>query len=197
VLSTLVGSLGDESVLRTCHVALGGEVGRHQIFCAYHGRDAEAYVNGIQMVRGNELIDTTLLMDHVEPGGISRELFKTVVRDSGVGVFQGKIIVEPFAQKSDGRMMSAALLLSENAAMNNKPELEIYADDVVCAHGATCGQPDEDLLFYLMTRGIPRIEAEALVLRAFLGEALEGLEHPGVVEDIEKYIGMWLHSQVA
>ena len=97
----------------------------------------------------------TLVVDHAVPGGESRELFKTVVDERANGVFQGKIIVRPHAQKTDGKMMSAALLLSEEASMSNKPELEIFADDVQCGHGATCGALDDNLLFYLMARGIP------------------------------------------
>ena len=108
------------------------------------------------MLSGRQHADTTLIVDHAAPHCESRELFKTVIDDEATGVFQGKIIVPPHAQKTDGRMMSAALLLSEGGAMNNKPELEIFADDVQCAHGATCGQLDEDLLFYLMARGLPQ-----------------------------------------
>ena len=113
------------------------------------------------MMKGSQHADTTLVVDHAAPHCESRELFKTVIDGEATGVFQGKIIVRPHAQKTDGRMMSAALLLSEGGAMNNKPELEIFADDVQCAHGATCGQLDEDLLFYLMARGLPRKEAES------------------------------------
>lgn len=192
VLSTFGCCLEEKAELKTWHVAKGGKISRHQIFCEYRGENAVAQVRGAQMLRGNQLIDTTLQMDHSKPGGVSRELFKTVVDEQAVGVFQGKIIVKPHAQKTDGQMMSAALLLSEKAAMNNKPELEIYADDVVCAHGATCGQLDAELLFYLMARGIPRKEAEALVLQAFLNESLEGIDSDCVVDELRAYIEQWL-----
>jgi Fe-S cluster assembly protein SufD len=131
------------------------------------------------------------------PHGTSRELFKTVADDEATGVFQGKIIVRPHAQKTDGRMMSAALLLSEGAAMNNKPELEIFADDVQCGHGATSGALDEDLLFYLMARGLPKAEAESLLVQAFLGEAIEAVEHEGVREALVRVIEGWLQARAA
>jgi Fe-S cluster assembly protein SufD len=125
----------------------------------------------------------------------SKELFKTVIDDTATGVFQGKIIVRPHAQKTDGRMMSASLLLSDGGTMNNKPELEIFADDVQCAHGATCGQLDEDLLFYLMARGLPRKEAETLMVQAFLGEAVEPVEHEATREALLAVIEGWLKAR--
>src|SRR5207244_11152632 len=96
------------------------------------------------------------------------------------GVCQGKIIVRPGAQQTDAKMMTQALLLSESAEADNKPELEIFADDVQCGHGATAGALDQDLLFYLKARGIPPQEAEALLIQAFIGEAVEGIEHAGL-----------------
>ncbi len=195
VLSTCACILGEESDLKTWSIVSGGKLNRHQVFCEYQGKNAVAQINGVQMVRGEQLTDTTLQMDHAQPGGISRELFKTAIDDRGVGVFQGKIIVEPYAQKTDGKMMSASLLLSEGATMNNKPELEIYADDVVCAHGATCGQLDDDLLFYLMARGLPRKDAESLVIQAFLNEAVEDIAHEGVVSELEAIIEEWLKTR--
>src|SRR3712207_6104072 len=99
------------------------------------------------------------------------------------------------SQKTDGRMMSACLLLGEGGTMNNKPELEIFADDVQCGHGATCGALDEDLLFYLMARGLPRKEAESLMLQAFLGEAVEPVEHEGAREALTAVIEGWLAAR--
>jgi Fe-S cluster assembly protein SufD len=103
--------------------------------------------------------------------------------------------VEPQAQKTDGRMMSAALLLSDSASMNNKPELEIFADDVQCAHGATSGQLDEDLLFYIMSRGVPQAEAESLLVQAFLGEAIELVECEKAREALVGIVEEWLKSR--
>jgi Fe-S cluster assembly protein SufD len=112
----------------------------------------------------------------------SRELFKSVLDDNARAVFQGKIIVRPDAQKTDARMMTQALLLSETAEADAKPELEIFADDVQCGHGATAGELDAKLKFYLMARGIPATEAEALLIEAFVGEAIDGVENESVQE---------------
>src|SRR6185437_3794706 len=118
--------------------------------------------------------------DHVAPGCQSRDLFKAVLDDHARSVFQGKITVRQAAQRTDGRMMTRALLLSEHAEADNKPELEIFADNVQCGHGATTGALDEDLLFYLLARGIPRNQAEALLIESFSGEAIDGIEHAGL-----------------
>ena len=123
--------------------------------------------------RRRQHVDTTLVLDHAIGHCQSRELFKSVLDDESRGVFQGKIIVRPDAQKTDARMMTQALLLSDAAEADNKPELEIFADDVQCGHGATAGALDENLKFYLMARGIPEKEAEALLIQAFVGEAVE------------------------
>ncbi len=172
-LSTVTAMLGAESNFRSVNLVAGGSASRHQVFLAYGGENAHATVAGVTVISGEEHADTTLVVDHAVPGGESRELFKTVIDGDATGVFQGKIIVRQDAQKTDGRMMSAALLVSPGATMNNKPELEIWADDVQCAHGATCGELDEELLFYLKARGLPQAEAAALLLQAFVGEALE------------------------
>jgi Fe-S cluster assembly protein SufD len=111
------------------------------------------------------------------------------------GVFQGKIIVRPHAQKTDGKMMTQALLLSEKAEADNKPELEIFADDVVCGHGATAGAIDEELKFYLMARGIPANEAEALLIQAFVGEAIEAIAHEGVKDALMFAAIKWLGAR--
>src|SRR3954470_1244894 len=194
-LSTLTAKLGREVSLDTLNVAAGAAVSRHQILLTYAGEGSKVRINGAAMLRGAQHADTTLVVEHVAPHGESRELFKTVIDDEATGVFQGKIIVQPQAQKTDGRMMSAAVLLGEGGAMNNKPELEIFADDVQCAHGATCGQLDEDLLFYLMARGLPRPQAETLLIEAFLGEAIEIVEHDRVREALVAVVEGWLRAR--
>jgi Fe-S cluster assembly protein SufD len=194
-LSTLAARLGAHVSFDTFNVAVGASVARHQVFLAFAGEHANARVNGATMLKGRQHGDTTLLVDHAVPHCDSKELFKTVIDDAATGVFQGKIIVRPHAQKTDGRMMSGALLLSDGGTMNNKPELEIFADDVQCAHGATCGALDEDLLFYLMARGLPRKEAESLMVQAFLGEAVEPIEHEGVREALVAVIEGWLKAR--
>jgi len=191
-LSTLAVTLGAEARLTSLGVVTGGGLSRHQVFLAFSGEQSSLTLGGATMLRGRQHADTTLVVDHAVPHCESRELFKTVVDGEATGVFQGKIIVRPDAQKTDGRMMSAALLLSETATMNNKPELEIFADDVQCAHGATCGALDDDLLFYLMARGLPRAAAEALLVQAFIGEALELVEDEAVRGELVARAEAWL-----
>jgi Fe-S cluster assembly protein SufD len=194
-LSTLTAKLGARASFDTINVVSGAAVSRHQVFLAFAGEHSTANVNGATMLKGKQHADTTLLVDHAAPHCTSRELFKTVVDGDATGVFQGKIIVRPHAQKTDGRMMSAALLLSDGGTMNNKPELEIFADDVQCAHGATCGALDEDLLFYLMARGLPRKDAESLMVQAFLGEAIEPVAHEGIHDALIAAVEDWLKAR--
>ena len=153
---------------------------RNQLFVRFDGEGTIAGIRGASLLRGRQHADTTLVADHAAGDCTSREVFKSVLDDEGRGVFQGKIIVRPHAQKTDAKMATHALLLSETAEADNKPELEIFADDVQCGHGATSGDLDEDLLFYLKARGIPAKEAEALLIQAFVGEAVEGIEHAGL-----------------
>ena len=191
-LSSLGLSLGRGASALSLTLIMGAALSRHQILARFDGEEAKLRLNGVGMLDGDRHADMTLVVDHAVPGGQSRELFKTVVDDRASGVFQGKIIVRPHAQKTDGKMMSAALLLSEEASMSNKPELEIFADDVQCGHGATCGALDKNLLFYLMARGIPRLEAQALLIRSFLGEAIELVSHAELREALGGLVDEWL-----
>jgi Fe-S cluster assembly protein SufD len=122
-------------------------------------------------------------------------VFKSVLDDASRAVFQGRIIVRPNAQKTDAKMMTRALLLSEDAEADNKPELEIFADDVQCGHGATAGALDQDLLFYLKARGIPTKEAEALLVQAFIGEAIDALEPEGLRDALMDAAIAWLGAR--
>jgi Fe-S cluster assembly protein SufD len=126
---------------------------------------------------------------------MSRERFRSVLDGEARAVFQGKIIVEPGAQKTDAKMLSNALLLSDDAEADNKPELEIFADDVQCGHGATAGALDEDLLFYLRARGIPEREAEALLIQAFIGEVVDTVAQEGVREPLMTAAVKWLQAR--
>lgn len=195
MLSTLAATLGAEATLETLGVVMGGETSRHQVFVTYQGEGAKLAVRGATMLKGHQHADNTLTIDHAVPHGESRELFRTVLDGSSHGVFQGKIIVRPLAQKTDGQMASNAILLSDDAAMSNKPELEIFADDVVCAHGATCGALDENQLFYLMARGLPKAEAEALLVEAFIGETLDPLSHEGLREALAGMVAEWMRGR--
>lgn len=174
-LATVAADVAQRATFTCTPFTLGAAVSRNQITVTFVGPDAKADVAGVQLLAGRQHGDTTLFVDHALPGSASRELFKTVLDGRGRGVFQGMILVRQDAQKTDGRMMSQALMLSDQAEMDNKPELEIYADDVQCGHGATAGRIDEDLLFYLRARGIPEVQAKALLIEAFVGEAIEAI----------------------
>ncbi|MBO6507271.1 MAG: Fe-S cluster assembly protein SufD [Roseibium sp.] len=191
-LLTTTARLGAESELRTLGFIAGPRFTRNQQFVDFTGENSEAKVYGVTMAGGRDLADQTLIVDHAVPHCNSREFFKTVLDGEARGVYQGRINVAQHAQKTDGEMMTQALLLSEEAEMANKPELEIFADDVICAHGATSGQIDEDLLFYLRARGIPEDEAKTLLVLAFLSEAIEEYGEDDVTEGLEARVRDWL-----
>ncbi|WP_457090074.1 Fe-S cluster assembly protein SufD [Microvirga sp. P5_D2] len=194
-LSTLALKVGADALFNSINVVAGPAVSRHQVYAILNGDNTNLRVNGATMLKGTQHSDSTLVVEHNALHCESRELFKTVIDNEATGVFQGKIIVPHHAQKTDGRMMSAALLLEEGGSMNNKPELEIFADDVQCAHGATCGQLDEDLLFYLMARGLPKKVAESLLVQAFLGEAIEFVENEAAREALIGTVEGWLKAR--
>jgi len=190
-LSTWMTRIGADARYRAFQFATGAALSRNQLFVRFDGENASANVSGAGMLRGNQHCDTTLVVDHAVPHCESREQFKLVLDESARGVVQGKLVVRKGAQKTDGMQMAQALLLSENAEFDSKPELEIYADDVICGHGSTSGQIDEDLLFYCCSRGIGEREARALLIAAFIGEALELIEHDGIREALTEKAFSW------
>jgi Fe-S cluster assembly protein SufD len=191
-LSTCLAELARESRYDAFQFSLGAALARNQIYAQFKGEDAQANISGAFLLRGRQHCDTTILVEHLVPHCGTRELLKAVLDDDARGVFQGKIIVAPGAQKTDSKQMAQALLLSEGAEFDSKPELEIFADDVVCGHGSTSGQIDEDLLFYLESRGVPEAEARALLIQAFVGEALERIEDEAFREALAHASAEWL-----
>jgi Fe-S cluster assembly protein SufD len=191
-VSTLMAAVGARARFNAFTFTTGGAVVRNQLFIRFRGEGALAGIRGATLLTGRQHADTTLVAEHAAPGCQSREVFKSVLDGQSRSVFQGKIIVRPHAQKTDAKMATHALLLSEGAEADNKPELEIFADDVQCGHGATSGALDQGLLFYLKARGIPAKEAEALLIQAFVGEAVEGIEHAGLREALMENVGAWL-----
>jgi Fe-S cluster assembly protein SufD len=184
--------LGAGSVYDSVEFSVGGSVARRQSFIKFTGEGARVDYAGAQMLRGRQHCDMTLVVDHAAASCQSRELVKAVLDGESKGVFQGKVIVRPGAQKTDGKQMSRGLLLSERAEFDAKPELEIYADDVACGHGATAGELDDDLLFYLQARGIPEAEARALMIMAFVGEALDHIADETLREALVERASAWL-----
>ncbi|MDB5514778.1 MAG: Fe-S cluster assembly protein SufD, partial [Tardiphaga sp.] len=159
------------------------------------GDGSSVTTNGVNLLKGRQHADTTLVMDHAVPNCASREIFRAVVDDRAHSVFQGRIIVRPDAQKTDAKMMTRALLLSDEAEADNKPELEIFADDVTCGHGATAGALDESLLFYLRARGLSEKAAQALLIQAFVGEAIESIVDDNLRELAIAAAARWLTAR--
>jgi len=168
---------------------------RNQIFLKLAGEGTTASVHQASLLSGRQHADTTLVLDHVAAGSQSREVFKAVVDDEARAVFQGRITVRPGAQQTDARMMARALLLSDEAVANCKPELEIFADDVQCGHGTTTGALDDQLKFYLMARGIPEKEAEALLIQAFIGEVIDAVVREDLREALSRAMFAWLKGR--
>ncbi|HSD93346.1 MAG TPA: Fe-S cluster assembly protein SufD [Methyloceanibacter sp.] len=191
-LSTWLVELAAEARYDAFQFSTGAALARNQLYVRFVGENAAVDVSGAFLMCGRQHCDTTLLVEHRVPHCLSRELFKAVLDGEARGVFQGKIVVSPGAQKTDGKQMAAALLLSEAAEFDSKPELEIFADDVVCGHGATSGQIDEDLLFYLEARGIPEERARALLIQAFVGEALEKVDDEALRDALARASADWL-----
>jgi Fe-S cluster assembly protein SufD len=181
-LATWLTTLGEKANYRAFQLTAATGLSRSNLFVTFKGEGAKLDISGLFLGRAAEHIDTTLVVDHAVPGCVSRELFKGVLTDRARGVFQGKVIVRPGAQKSDGKQMAQALMLSPDAEFDSKPELEIYADDVICGHGSTAAELDEDLLFYMRARGIPLEEARALLIESFIGEAIDKVENERVRE---------------
>ncbi len=194
-LETMLARVGPRAKFDSFALVSGIGLVRRQTFLRFEGAGAEASFGGASLLGGREHADTTLLVEHMAPACRSRETYKYILDEEATGVFQGKIHVAPKAQKTDGKMLSRAVLLSDMAAMNNKPELEIFADDVVCGHGATCGGLDADQLFYLQTRGLPLPEAEALLLEAFAGELIDGIGDDGLINEFRGQLRTWLAAR--
>jgi Fe-S cluster assembly protein SufD len=196
-IGSTVLNVGAAADLKHLSVTAGSGVSRSQIFLTTGGDHTRVGLCGAMMIGGRQHADATLLIDHTLPGANTRVLYKSVVDGEADGVFQGKIIVEPDAQKTDARMMSQALLVADNASFSAKPELEIFADDVQCGHGATSGRIDENHLFYLMARGVPRPEAERLLIEAFLDDAIDALGDEVIGDALKGTVSAWLEERAA
>ncbi|WP_342711115.1 Fe-S cluster assembly protein SufD [Bradyrhizobium sp. B124] len=194
-ISSATVTLGAHAHFNTFGLTSGGHVSRYQLTVTCAGEGSNVETNGVNLINGKQHADTTLFMDHAVPHCASREIFRAVVDDRAHSVFQGRIIVRPDAQKTDAKMMTRALLLSDDAEADNKPELEIFADDVTCGHGATTGALDESLLFYMRARGLPEKEAQALLIQAFVGEAIETIASDALREVAIATAQRWLQAR--
>ncbi len=194
-ISSGIFTVGAKAEYNLFNMTSGGALSRFSGYVTLKGEASDLNVNGVNLLKGTQHGDTTLVVDHAVPHCTSREIFRAVVDDRAHSVFQGRIIVRPHAQKTDGKMMTRALLLSDEAEADNKPELEIFADDVTCGHGATSGALDESLLFYLRARGLPEKEAQALLIQAFVGEAIEGIADDDLREAAMATAQRWLEAR--
>jgi Fe-S cluster assembly protein SufD len=176
---------------------LGARLSRTEVHAALSGAGAIAHLNAAQILAGSQHSDFTTVVSHTAPGCTSRQTVKNVLAGRSRGVFQGKIEVARAAQKTDGYQMNQALLLSPDAEVNSKPELEIFADDVKCSHGATVGELDAEQMFYLRSRGIPDVEARSILVRAFLAEALNAVADETIRGKLEAAVEQWWERQEA
>jgi Fe-S cluster assembly protein SufD len=184
--------LAEGAKLRTLVIHAGAGLSRTQLFPRYEGAGAHGDITGLNLVSDGQHADITMDATHAVPGTSSQPLFKSIARGRGKAVVQGKLVVARDAQKTDAKFMHQGLMLSDEAEILSKPELEIYADDVVCGHGSTCGKLDEDSLFYLMSRGISQEEAETMLVRGFLEELVDPIEDAALAEALHGVIDGWL-----
>ena len=174
----------------------GGLIGRTETRAVLNGPGADCRLDGIYLGAGSQVLDNTTYIEHVAAGCRSRQIYKGVLDGQARGVFQGKIHVRRGAQQTDGHQLSRTLLLSPRAEIDTRPELEIYADDVKCSHGATVGELNDEAMFYLMSRGIPEDAARRMLIEAFVGEALSGIRLSAVAEDFSAHVRNWLNANI-
>ena len=193
----LFARLAEKSSFKSFTLTANGRLTRNEAVIDLAGDEARAHIAGAAVGDGDFHHDDTVFVTHGAARCESRQVFKKVLKNGAVGVFQGKILVKPGAQKTDGYQISQALLLDGDSQFLAKPELEIYADDVKCSHGSTSGAIDETALFYLQSRGIPRAAAQSLLVLAFLAEAISEIEDAAIADDIRLRLEGWLDRHAA
>jgi len=191
-VSTLRGQQGRSSSLTSHTVLLGGALTRRNIHPVLAGEGGECLINGLFMANGLQHMDNYMKVEHASPHCESRQVYKGILDGKSHGVFHGRIIVHKDAQKTDAKQTNMNLLLSEDAQIDTKPQLEIYADDVKCTHGATVGQIDEEAIFYLRSRGLAEASARALLLYAFAGDMLQRMKVEPVRRHLERLVTQWV-----
>lgn len=187
-------SIGEAALYDNFVLTLGAALSRNEVAATLAGANSEVRLNGAYRLDGRQHADHSSRIDHSAPGTRSRQVYAGAIGGHARGVFQGHIVVDQIAQKTDGHQLNRALLLSDHCEIDSKPVLEIYADDVKCSHGATAGDIDDDQLFYLRARGIPAEQARQLVVRGFLADAAEGLGHEALraalLAELDKALGL-------
>ena len=192
----IFGRLGKESIFKSFTMTVNGTLTRNDADLEFTGDNARATVAGATAGDGESFHhDDTVFITHDAVNCESRQVFKKVLRNGATGVFQGKILVKADAQKTDGYQISQGLLLDDNSNFLAKPELEIYADDVACSHGSTVGAIDEDAIFYLVSRGVPRKQAQDMLVLAFLAEAIDEIDSNDLADDINDRLAAWMNRR--
>jgi Fe-S cluster assembly protein SufD len=191
-ISTLRIQQGRASNVATHSLLLSGALVRNNVHPVLAGEGAECLINGLFMANGRQHMDNYMLVEHASPHCNSRQFYNGVLNGQGHGVFHGRIIVHKDAQKTDAKQTNRNLLLSDDAQIDTKPQLEIYADDVKCTHGATIGQVEENALFYLRSRGLDEAAAKHLLLLAFANECLDRMSSDQVRRHLESLVTEWL-----
>ena len=192
ISSHIFARLGSESIFKTFTLTADGELTRNEVVMEFTGDEGVGHIAGAVLAGGKSHIDNTVFVTHDAVNCESRQVFKNVVAGEAKAIFQGKIYVKEGAQKTDGYQISQAVLLNDGAEFSAKPELEIYADDVACSHGSTTGALDPTAMFYLRSRGVPRAEAEAMLIAAFADEAIQEIEDDAVADAIRDEVANWM-----
>jgi Fe-S cluster assembly protein SufD len=187
-LATIAGKLGRASHVKIHSFALGAKLSRTSIRANLAGEGLECILNGLYLTRDEQLADHHMIVEHAQPHCASHEYFNGILDDKSRGVFHGRILVRKIAQKTDAKQTNKNLLLSDNATADTKPQLEIYADDVKCTHGATIGQLNDESIFYLRSRGIGADNARRMLIHAFAGEIIARVKHDAVREELDKLV---------
>jgi Fe-S cluster assembly protein SufD len=191
----LAARFGRASQVIVHSFALGARLSRTGIQALLAGPDLECVFNGLYLTKGDQLADHHMVVEHAQPHCASHEYFNGILDDQSKGVFHGRILVQPAAQKTDAKQTNKNLLLSDAATVDTKPQLEIYADDVKCTHGATVGQMDEDSIFYLRSRGIGLETARQMLMHAFAGEIIDRVRCEAVREELDRRVWQRLEQQ--
>ena len=187
-LASLHSDLGRDARYAFHSIALGSRLSRNNLRMRLAGPDIECVLNGLYMTRGQQLADHHMIVDHAAPHCDSHEYFNGILDGQSRGVFHGRILVRPGAQKTDAKQTNKNLLLSDDATANTKPQLEIYADDVKCTHGATIGEMDDDSIFYLRARGLDAGTARRMLMHGFAGEIVDRIRHDAVREELDALV---------
>lgn len=187
-VATIAGEFGRASNVKIHSFALGAKLSRNNIRAKLAGEGLECILNGLYLTRGEQLADHHMIVEHAQPHCASHEYFNGILDDKSKGVFHGRIYVHPVAQKTDAKQTNKNLLLSDDATADTKPQLEIYADDVKCTHGATVGQLNDESIFYLRSRGIPENTGRRMLIHAFAGEIVERVKCQPAREELDKLV---------